>query len=297
MITIKEFAELCSCGTQTLRYYDRIDLLKPVQVDPWSGYRYYSRDQAIDFIKIKNLQAADFSISEIKALLTKSDQQVYEAFEAKIAQQEQKLERIREIQRSYLTEKNNMEKIIHGLSDFLTSQLSDFEILREFGLTPEDGPEHVARIKTYIEEQTRRGLPAEPDIHLIVNDRVVRGAENVAQALRTLSEDNLSDTVLLGDENVGKEDPFAPENCETVWECHGWDYVHQFIDQIPQMEEGRDYCFFFRLTGEKYRNEIGFPLFMISTMIPRVNSENIIMGCAVYRSDDGQNHFALKCTK
>ena len=55
MITIKEFASLCGCSAQTLRYYDRIDLLKPVKVDPWSAYRYYNKSQAVDFIKIKNL--------------------------------------------------------------------------------------------------------------------------------------------------------------------------------------------------------------------------------------------------
>ncbi|MBQ6797900.1 MAG: MerR family DNA-binding transcriptional regulator, partial [Oscillospiraceae bacterium] len=26
MMTIKEFASLCGCNTQTLRYYDKIDL-------------------------------------------------------------------------------------------------------------------------------------------------------------------------------------------------------------------------------------------------------------------------------
>lgn len=110
-MTIKEFATLCGCNTQTLRYYDKIDLLKPVKVDQWSGYRYYTKAQAISFVKIKNLQAADFTIDEIKALLTIPDQQVFEAFDQKIAEQAQKLERIKEIQQSYLTEKTNMEKL------------------------------------------------------------------------------------------------------------------------------------------------------------------------------------------
>ena len=32
-----EFARLCGCNPQTLRYYDRVELLKPVKVDEWSG--------------------------------------------------------------------------------------------------------------------------------------------------------------------------------------------------------------------------------------------------------------------
>ncbi|MGN0141461.1 MAG: MerR family DNA-binding transcriptional regulator [Roseburia sp.] len=31
-MTIKEFSQLCGCNPQTLRYYDREDLLKPVNV-------------------------------------------------------------------------------------------------------------------------------------------------------------------------------------------------------------------------------------------------------------------------
>lgn len=73
MMTIKEFAKLCGCNTQTLRYYDKIDLLKPVKVNQWSSYRYYAKSQAIDFVKIKNLQAADFTIDEIKKLIILSE--------------------------------------------------------------------------------------------------------------------------------------------------------------------------------------------------------------------------------
>lgn len=56
-MTIKEFSLLCSCTTQTLRYYDSINLLKPARVDQFSGYRYYDSEQALDYVKIKNLQS------------------------------------------------------------------------------------------------------------------------------------------------------------------------------------------------------------------------------------------------
>lgn len=44
-MTIKEFACLCGCNPQTLRYYDHVNLLKPVKVDKWSGYRFYEEEQ------------------------------------------------------------------------------------------------------------------------------------------------------------------------------------------------------------------------------------------------------------
>ena len=75
-MTIKEFSKLCKCSTQTLRYYDSINLLKPASVDQYTGYRYYEEEQALVFIKIKNLQDASFSIDEIKELLSKDEESI-----------------------------------------------------------------------------------------------------------------------------------------------------------------------------------------------------------------------------
>ena len=80
MITIQGFAKLCGCSTQTLRYYDRIGLLTPARVDEWTGYRYYEEEQAMQFVKIKNLQQADFSIEEIRPLLREDGERLQEAF-------------------------------------------------------------------------------------------------------------------------------------------------------------------------------------------------------------------------
>lgn len=293
MITIKDFAVLCGCTTQTLRYYDRIDLLKPVKVDPWSGYRYYDAAQAIDFVKIKNLQAADFTIEEIKLLLTKSDQEVYDAFGAKIAAQQQKLERIIEIQKTYLQEKNGMQNIINNLSEFLLNQLSDHESLQEFGLQPEDGPKIVNHVKTFFEEQMRKSLGAAENVTLIVNDEVFRGGDEVADAILEINEKNLPKTILLGNEDLSENDFFDPDEYTAVWETGGWAHIHEFIDEIPLMEAGGDYTFFFRLNEESYREDIAFPMLMMGAMILKKGETQVCMGCSVEHSDDGQNHFAL----
>ena len=46
-MTIKDFAALCGCSTQTLRYYDRIGLLKPSRV----GHVLGCRDTAVKLAK------------------------------------------------------------------------------------------------------------------------------------------------------------------------------------------------------------------------------------------------------
>lgn len=292
-MTIKEFASLCGCSTQTLRYYDKIDLLKPVKVDPRSGYRYYEKNQAIAFVKIRNLQAADFTIDEIKALLAMPDAQVYEAFDRKIAEQTRKLEQIKKIQQSYLSEKNNMEKLVQSAADYLLHAVTNYEVLREFGLTPAEGPGVVKQLEDYIKRSTLRHLPAEPDIRLVVNDQIIHGAGQVAEAFKALKEKGYDNTVLLGDDSIREDDGFTPQNSVTLWECHGWKFVYEFIDRIPVMEKGHDYLFSFRLADDKYGEGLEFPMFMIAAMLPRVDADELAMGCSTARSDDGQNHFAL----
>ena len=88
MITIQGFAKLCGCNAQTLRYYDRIGLLRPAKVDGWTGYRYYEEEQALTFIRIRSLKQADFSIEEIKTLLNEDEDHLMAAFDRKIREQQ-----------------------------------------------------------------------------------------------------------------------------------------------------------------------------------------------------------------
>ena len=42
---IGEFSKLCQVTVKTLRHYEEIGLMIPVEVDEWTGYRYYDISQ------------------------------------------------------------------------------------------------------------------------------------------------------------------------------------------------------------------------------------------------------------
>ncbi len=44
-LTIGEVSRIMGVGIKSLRYYDRLNILKPAYVDPENGYRYYTREQ------------------------------------------------------------------------------------------------------------------------------------------------------------------------------------------------------------------------------------------------------------
>lgn len=63
---IGEFSKLTNVPIKTLRYYDEINLFKPQEIDLFSGYRYYSKEQIDDLAVILNLKDVGFSLDEIK---------------------------------------------------------------------------------------------------------------------------------------------------------------------------------------------------------------------------------------
>lgn len=85
---IGEFAVLCETKISVLRHYDKEGLLKPDYIDAFTGYRYYSTEQADDFKKISALKAAGFSLPEIRELLAKktSREEIAELFDKKQSQ-------------------------------------------------------------------------------------------------------------------------------------------------------------------------------------------------------------------
>jgi len=69
MIQIGTFSKLSRVSIKTLRYYDNVDLFKPVCVDEWTGYRYYAFEQLPRLNRILALKDLGFSLTEIGELL------------------------------------------------------------------------------------------------------------------------------------------------------------------------------------------------------------------------------------
>jgi len=150
-MTIKEFAHICECNPQTLRYYDQIDLLKPVKVDRWSGYRFYDEEQAYVFVKIKNLQKAGFTIDEIRGLLDKDNLAICRAFDEKIAKEEKRLQEIKDIRQSYQAEMNNTKNKIDAVRKKITEEMQAYNQTSEFGLLADKYEELIDNVNRYLD--------------------------------------------------------------------------------------------------------------------------------------------------
>lgn len=64
-LKIGQLSKLFKINKQTLQYYDRIELLKPNEVDKNSGYRKYSSTQIYELATIRYLKKIGYSLDEI----------------------------------------------------------------------------------------------------------------------------------------------------------------------------------------------------------------------------------------
>ena len=256
-MTITDFARLCGCNPQTLRYYDRVALLRPARVDPWSGYRYYDEEQALDFVKIKNLQTAGFSIEEIKALLPMKNERIIAAFERKIAEQQERLEQIKTIQQSYLNEMRQMEEKLREARKAVARAMEGYDPREEFGIDQATYEEITGSVDHYFDDLLSSGQ----------YDRF------------KMNED---------EEQLALTSP----DYEIVYEKHGWQHVKDFLHECSTLPDGAGYGLRFELLPGK-ADHTAFANVALSLLIRANAPKRRSLELHVTDSADGQNHFWL----
>ena len=257
-MTIQAFAKLCGCNPQTLRYYDRVDLLKPSRVDRFSGYRYYDEEQALTFVKIKNLQLGGFAIEEIKSLLDADDDAVFRAFEAKIQEQQARLDTMKEIQRSYRSEMTTMRKTVERIRQ----DLAAFDPTAEFGIDKAQYEAICARVDA--------ALTAAMESDCFMNfsfDEEKHAPDPLPKVLK---------------------DP----TYRTVYEKHGWAHVKDFFPEFATLENGGEYHLIFALTPDK-ANQTAFATTMLNLLLDVNGGKERKLDCSTTDTKDGENHFWL----
>lgn len=69
MLKIGDFSKLSRISVRMLRHYDEIGLLTPMNIDPFTGYRYYSESQLPVVGRITALKDMGFSLSAISGIM------------------------------------------------------------------------------------------------------------------------------------------------------------------------------------------------------------------------------------
>ena len=70
--TIKQIADMAGVTTRTIRYYDQIDLLKPVEIRT-NGYRYYDQSSLLKLQQIMFFRELDLPLEDIRSIINRPD--------------------------------------------------------------------------------------------------------------------------------------------------------------------------------------------------------------------------------
>lgn len=70
LMKIGELAGFAGVSVKALRVYENKNIIRPVKVNPETGYRYYSADQVRQVESLLELQEMGFSLNEIEQILS-----------------------------------------------------------------------------------------------------------------------------------------------------------------------------------------------------------------------------------
>jgi len=101
LLSIGQVSEICRISVKTLRYYDKIGLLKPVYIDSASRYRYYSKSQLGLISLFKEMKLLGCSANELRTCFGNEDfvpEKVFTLLDKKMSQVTKQLEELKKVQ-------------------------------------------------------------------------------------------------------------------------------------------------------------------------------------------------------
>ena len=145
--SIGQVSNICKIPIKTLRYYDEIELLVPKIRKETSNYRYYSKDQLITAVIIRQLRSLGFNLKDIKEIIKKDSMDSYmDSIHGRIREIDEEIACLQKKRRENLC------------------MLSRFAEGKQYAAAP-DGPEE------YLIENI-------PEIHLLTSRSIIKSYHN-----------------------------------------------------------------------------------------------------------------------
>ena len=132
-------------------------------------------------------------------------------------------------------------------------------------------------------------------------------AETTVSTDTTAAADDPAATVRIGDYEIAKHDSYAevigfsadaeqteiPADAEKVFERSGWEHISDWLAEVPDLSDGKQNFFEFKVRDDSPVNDGGFPTLALAVMAAKFGAMNGGMTCNAGRSSDGINHFTL----
>ncbi|RDY25779.1 MerR family transcriptional regulator [Romboutsia weinsteinii] len=131
--SIGETAKLHNMSIETLRHYDRYNILKPDYINEKTGYRYYSTKSFIKIDLIKRCKAIGLSLEEIKETMENYDslESVLKTLNKRKELVNKKLEELNDIKESIEKLENNIKDSLNrGINNIFIKHNDEREMIK-----------------------------------------------------------------------------------------------------------------------------------------------------------------------
>lgn len=122
--SIRELAELAGVSARTLRYYDEIDLLKPLYVNE-AGYRYYGEQEVTTLQQILFYRERGFELKSIQKIIYQSDFDIMNVMEEHLRELEEQRKHMEALIRTV------KQTILSMKGEYHMSDQEKFEVFKE----------------------------------------------------------------------------------------------------------------------------------------------------------------------
>lgn len=236
LFTIGEMAELFDINIRTLRYYDDIGILRPEEINPDTGYRYYSTRQFERLNTIKYLRVLGMPLKKISLFFDNRD---VETLRLLLLEQQrdtrEKIKALKQIERK-------LDSRLAALDDALTAPVEE---IREV----QYGERQIA----FLEEEIRLGEDLEVPIRKLERTNMLEPVMFLGKVGVSISEENLKNRqfgqfsgifVFLeaGDRYCGKRRSLPAGNYITVRFAGTHEDGAAYYETLMQYASGRGYA-------------------------------------------------------
>ena len=175
--------------------------------------------------------------------------------------------------------------------DFVERRMDNPELWKELGLDAEQEAEVTANVHDLLADWLSQCRKMGEEISLTADGQMFSGMENIMDQLKSGMLDHAEELLLSRDSSEVEKD--VPADARLVFERSGWDHVSEWIGEVPNLGNGKQKYFVFRVREDSPVADAGFPSILLGVMAARYDAMDGGMSCMVSRSSDGINHFML----
>lgn len=167
--SVGDLAKLFNMTTQTLRFYDKMNLFKPAHINEKTSYRYYTTEQFEKLTMINYLRSLELSIEDIKDYYERDDLDLVHFFENEIKKTVDKIKNFNNVKMRLEEEliiAKNKEKFNTINVHYFKERLVAFRLLHSSSLQElHHGFEHMDKQYKHLENKCFGTIIGESNIH------------------------------------------------------------------------------------------------------------------------------------